>query len=447
MPRLVLVLVALAAAGCPPPRTLPTSGCGKDTDCKGARICVRGVCVDPQPAVSPPADAAADLAPGEIPDGGAPDLAVTLPPRGASAGFHVDARHAGRSPFFAPERAPEEIARIATAGVVYGSPAITDEGWVVFGAHDRTLYAATPDGVVKWRYKTGDLIWAAPALGGGGVVYVGSDDDNLYAFDLADGKLRWQFRAGPCRIATGSGPEAARCDVDGVTVGADGTVYFNADGLYALSPDGTLKWKFQAAPVHCAGAPALGADGTIYVGCRDDALYAVAPDGTKKWEYRTGGDVDAAPAVAPDGTIYAGADDGKLYALSPDGSLRFAVVTGGAVRSSPAIGADGTVYVGSFDGALYAVRRDGTVAWRFRTADRVLSSPLVDAAGLIVFGSQDDRLYALHPDGRLAWSLLLDGDVDGTPALGPDGTLWVGADDKALHGFRAREKNAPAAAR
>ena len=38
-----------------------------------------------------------------------------------------------------------------------------------------------------------------------------------------------------------------------------------------------------------SSSPAVGADGTIYVGSSDDNLYAVNPDGTQKWKFTTAG--------------------------------------------------------------------------------------------------------------------------------------------------------------
>jgi outer membrane protein assembly factor BamB len=431
--------LAMAALGCPPASTLP-AGCSKDVDCKGARICVAHGCVDP-----PAKPKAADLGAVGIGDGGAPDLLAAsgdggapavAAPLGASPTFHGDAQHSGRSRFLAPVNVPREIAHVVTGGVVYGSPAITDDGVVIFDSHDKSIYAVDAAGKILWRHAAGDLIWSSPALGPGGVVYIGSDDDHLYALDVKDGSVRWSFLAGPCRVNTGVGPEGARCDVDGVTVGADGTIYASADGLYALAPDGKLKWKFSPGNTHCAATPAVGLDGTVYVGCHDDALYAIGPDGKKRWDFRAGDDVDSSPAIGPDGLVYVGSDDHKLYALQPGGTVRWAVTTGGPVRSSPALASDGTVYVGSFDGSLYAVKPGGVVAWSFRSADRIASSPLVDATGNVLIGSEDDRLYELAPDGKLVWSVLLDGDVDSTPALAADGTIWVGCDDRALHALR-----------
>ncbi|MBI2250314.1 MAG: PQQ-like beta-propeller repeat protein, partial [Brevundimonas diminuta] len=67
-------------------------------------------------------------------------------------------------------------------------------------------------------------------------------------------------------------------------------------------------------------SPAVGADGTVYVGSWNNNLYALNPDGSTKWSYPTGGSVESSPAIAADGTVYVGSNDGKLYALKPDGA-------------------------------------------------------------------------------------------------------------------------------
>ena len=63
----------------------------------------------------------------------------------------------------------------------------------------------------------------------------------------------------------------------------------------------------------------------------------------------------SSPAIGADGTVYIGSSDGRVYALDgSSGSLKWSYATGAQVWSSPAIGADGTVYVGSEGGKLYA---------------------------------------------------------------------------------------------
>lgn len=446
-PLFASLLVLLAAASSCAPARLMRPGCGKDTDCKGSRICVAGACAEPvaksTPTTAMPASAPAP-GPVDTPPPNTPELLPPLPVVRAGSQFHGDARHTGRYAGHLPRSTPREVLRYATQGTVFGGIALAGD-LAIFGSHDRGLYAVTygsptppdadagsSDPTLRWRRDLGDMVWATPAIGDG-VVYAGSDDDQVAAFSLPTGEQRWRFQTGPCKNRKAVGPDGARCDVDGITVAGDGTLYVAADGLYALRPEGTLKWKYSPGPTHCAGNPAVGDDGTVYVGCQDHGLYAVGTDGTLRWTVRAGDDIDASPAIGPDGTIYVGSDDKKLWAISPSGLVRFSVITGGPIHSSAAIGADGTVYFGSFDGQLYAISPSGGAKWSYRAADRIASSPIVDADGAILFGSEDDRLYALEPDGRLRWSVQLDGDVDGTPTLGDDGTIFIGADDRALH--------------
>jgi len=40
--------------------------------------------------------------------------------------------------------------------------------------------------------------------------------------------------------------------------------------------------------------------------------------GDKLWEFETGGDVGSSPAIGSDGTVYVGSQDNKLYAIKTD---------------------------------------------------------------------------------------------------------------------------------
>src|SRR5262245_25259951 len=176
------ILIVLAMAACPPAVVLPPTGCGKDTDCKGTRICVQHACVDvpqptPSPSPPPPDGGEPDLM--GAPDGGVAFKFETLDP---SPMFHGDPFHTGRSKYKFPLQAPQEVMHVATGGVVFSSPAIGHDGLIAFTSHDRNIYGATADGTIKWRRPTGDLAWSSPALWNG-LVYAGSDDDKLYALD------------------------------------------------------------------------------------------------------------------------------------------------------------------------------------------------------------------------------------------------------------------------
>jgi len=217
-------------------------------------------------------------------------------------------------------------------------------------------------------------------------------------------------------------------------IGSDGTIYVGSydNYLYAINPDGTLKWRFKTGwAVH--SSPAIGSDGTIYVGSYDNYLYAINPDGTIKWRFKTGLYVISSPAIGSDGTIYVGSYDDYLYALNPDGTIKWRFQTRRDVSSSPAIGSDGTIYVGSGDDYLYALNPDGTIKWWFKTGGWIRSSPAIGSDGTIYVGSDDNYLYALNPDRTIKWRFKTGSWIRSSPAIGSDGTIYVGSHDDYLY--------------
>ena len=97
---------------------------------------------------------------------------------------------------------------------------------------------------------------------------------------------------------------------------------------------------------------------------------------TTKWNFATGGEVDSSPAIGTDGTVYIGSIDNNLYAINPDGTKKWEFATGEVIESSPAIGTDGTVYVGSGDTNLYAIGGGGltTTTTALTTTTEIISS-------------------------------------------------------------------------
>lgn len=235
-----------------------------------------------------------------------------------------------------------------TAGSVYSSPAQAPDGTIYVGSwgQDGRLYAIHPNGSLKWQKTFSAGVRSCPAVGGGGRVYVGSMDGRLYAFD-ANGNQQWVFGT---HDLVNSSPAV---EFEGAV---DKTVYVGSlDGyLYAIdAQNGTEKWKTMLFSVF--SSPAIGPDGTVYVGSEAPRFWAIRPDGTKRWEFATGGSVRSSPAIGADGTVYVGADDDQIYAISPQGKLRWAAATQGNIYSSPAI-AGGRLYVGSSDRHLYAFK-------------------------------------------------------------------------------------------
>lgn len=386
-------------------------------------------------------------------------------------------------------------------------------------------------GSVKWTYKTDGSIISSPAIGADGMVYIGSDDGSLYAFmtgeeieedleppeiicphdmtvltsgdmskvtytakvsDNMDPNPSLTYDPEPCSpfplgmtivnvAASDYSGNSVTC-IFNVTVekiqtqgsstansawpckghdlrhtgqslyngtqsnmlkwtyqtgddvqsspaiGPDGTIYLGSrdKNVYALHPDGSLKWSFETGG-EIESSPAITADGTIYIGSRDKKLYAFDPNGFLKWDFQTPSMITSSPAIGIDGTIYFGGgdDDDRIYALNPDGSLKWAYETGGWIFSSPAVGDDGTVYCGSYDGNVYALDpEDGSLKWSYKVGFCVWSSLAIGEDCTVYIGSGDSRLYAINPDGSLKWRYETEHWIFSSPAISDDGTIY-----------------------
>ena len=83
---------------------------------------------------------------------------------------------------------------------------------------------------------------------------------------------------------------------------------------------GTLDWAVPV-PAPVSSSPAIGRDGTIYVGtyyspeADNDTILGINPDGTLKWSFSRKDTVESSPAIGPDGTVYVGGFDSKVYAI------------------------------------------------------------------------------------------------------------------------------------
>lgn len=204
---------------------------------------------------------------------------------------------------------------------------------------------------------------------------------------------------------------------------------------------GTGRWMFHTGAA-IVTVPAIGSDGTVYVGSTDGKLYAVKPDGTQKWFFNAGSPINSSPAIGADGAVYFGADDGKLHAI--DGATHqektgWPFVAGGAIKSSPAIGPDGVIYAGSDDEFMYAVNPDGTKKWKYDagTGSQIRSSPAFGADTVYV-GDTKGYVYALDiSTGGEKWlplqETVLGAPINSSLALGSNGNIYLGGSDGYLY--------------
>lgn len=263
---------------------------------------------------------------------------------------------------------------------------------------------------LKWVYSLGPTYYSSPAIGSDGTIYIGTSYWAMYA---------------------GVAPEY---------------------GLYAINPDGTLKWKYttgDTGPIR--GSPAIASDGTIYFVVQRDStteatkssvedLYAITSDGNFKWNRRVAADPlpgigCLTPALGSDGTIYVNGDG--IRSFGPDGNLKWTYGFYNA-QSSPVVGRSGTIYsvYKANDGVdgICALNPDGTLKWQYpRIGSWMISSPALGTNETVYIGtSQFDPLgvyfIAISSAGSLEWSYKAKdaGDIRCSAAVGGDGTIYFG---------------------
>ena len=76
-----------------------------------------------------------------------------------------------------------------------------------------------------------------------------------------------------------------------------------------------LKWSYDTGDT-ITSSVAIGSNGTIFAGSWNGNLYAIAPDGTLKWKQTLSRfPILSSPAIDSQGLIYVGSTDWKLYAV------------------------------------------------------------------------------------------------------------------------------------
>ena len=239
-----------------------------------------------------------------------------------------------------------------------------------------------------WSFQTGKGIFNTPVIDASGAIYIGSADHYLYALN-PDGSLKWSYLTDGIIDSAGAlgrfDPQKGYAPL--TFISGDGFMYnFRTDDGIA-DPAQRLLWKYQAElrpgvsyNRWFEGNVAIGPDGTLYAGNTNFNYYAIHPDGAPNWTYSTTSNNWSQSAFAADGTIYWGSLDTFIHAVAPDGLEVWRKRTLGFVAASAAVGSDGTVYIGSFDSNLYALDPlTGKTRWTFPTNDHIYSSAALGA--------------------------------------------------------------------
>lgn len=198
-------------------------------------------------------------------------------------------------------------------------------------------------------------------------------------------------------------------------------------GMFALDSSGNVLWN--ASPTLNANvSPAMLPSGSIVYSGNDGVLRMVDRDGVEQWTFNTGDTLNhSSPAIGDDGTIYIGTLNEGLYAISADGSLLWHKPNIDGVNGRPAISSDGNIIVSGRNSTLWVLNTDGDVLWNFSaglSTNWVYSSPVVDSDGNIYASLDTSTLFAFRDNGVALFAYIADSPITCQPALAANGTIY-----------------------
>ncbi|MEM6290721.1 MAG: PQQ-binding-like beta-propeller repeat protein [Myxococcota bacterium] len=293
-----------------------------------------------------------------------------------------------------------------TGGYQPGSP------WPTLGYCETRIFRSPLDGPtdepsVLWTYDVAqplnDIVIAAD-----GTIYGGTNDGSLHAIDGSDGSEIW---------VTALGPQPAN---EAPAIAADGSIFVQTRSattqtgvLYKVSPEGDVLWDVSAGSgLEVSSSPLIASDGTVYVLSGSTVLGYDGGDGAAVFEsdflnseFGTGG-----LARGPGGRFYVAGED-RLYGIEPNGSdfWEYLVGNDAFLQSYPAVTEDGVYFTGrGFANYFVLLEADDGSLVAERSPVSVDDSFAVSATGRVFFGTTAESVVSANPSGTMLfdnWSV------------------------------------------
>jgi len=195
------------------------------------------------------------------------------------------------------------------AEVDYASPTVGPDG-TVYTASENTLVAVrdTGDrGVVRWAFRSTAVVEVSTAVDADGTVVLGTNGDRQFGIG-PDGEVRWSVDIGDYTYSS-------------ATATPRGRSYFGDNTGRVRVLDTTTGTVERTITPLGAGAEkvwtsvVVDARGSFYWATTEGNVYGYREDGTQLFRLATGSSVDGYPAIGADGSLYVGTTGGTLYAI------------------------------------------------------------------------------------------------------------------------------------
>ena len=386
-------------------------------------------------------------------------IVAAVPPEPAKwASLGGDYQRSGRSLDPGPTGGCIQWQFEADAAIV-GSLTVGSDGRVHVPCEDGKLYTLDAGGKVLWVFDANTPLWSAASIGPDGSLYVGGENGTLYAVD-PNGTVAMDLRHERSHLLFARGCCQWRCLRRGRVTGR--SMPWRSDGaeLWRFTTKGP--GKLPAGSI--LASPAIGRDGTVYIGgMYDPNLYALirrmgassgraassrqgevaAGRSPRPWSARTARSTRhcsttaiCTPSSRTTGTILWATD---LLDLAAFGMSSKDLDPDAAGWSEPVLGPDGTIYVSLDDPYLRAVRPDGKILWVSRLGELGGFTLTVDKNNLIYAACEDGNIYVVDSSGKNVTQFEL-GGWPAFPVVAGEGLL-IATDSRDYSGYEAGGKN------
>ncbi len=346
--------------------------------------------------------------------------------------------------FYTPQRNQQELTeRIRTSkesdSLLLSSKLFNSANWTKFGKdyHNTgfvnvNLAKEKPQHVIK--YLDGTNVFSASVVND--TIYCRGNDSTLYALDLNNGNIIWEYKA---ETTIKTDPAVTHNLI--LFAGSDGsrrdsTKKYGTRYVYAINKkSGHLVWRCEKG-YEPSWNPAVVGD-TLYIGINNAFSARDIYTGKEIWNYVI--QENSRPAVHSGISIYKDLAIFGTYSTIRAMNLNTRMLeweynTQKPIFSSPAI-SKGIVLVGGSDHYFFALdAKSGEELWKFYTSGGSnWSSPGVDGAK-VYFADSDGYYYALNIEtGECAWKFQKDGErwMNTHPAITPS-QLLIGSKDRSL---------------
>jgi outer membrane protein assembly factor BamB len=266
------------------------------------------------------------------------------------------------------------------------SPLVLPSGVILWAGPRDTLYELSPSGQPLWSRQFAGSVLSPVATGSR--VYIELMTGSLWELNVEGPtpQVGWVVRVGRLSFAS-------------PVVSPDGNIITTADKSVIAVADhgssGVVRWRHEAtAPIEVS--PSVAGNADVFVTANDGTAYALTADGTLRWRRHIGQESYSSSSVSADGLLYFGDNGGAMNIVRANSGVVVGRDQGKkGIWGAQAIDSEGNVYFGTQGADIYGYSGKGRLLFRLKASGPIDSYPALTANGTLLIGDQSGTLYAV----------------------------------------------------